>query len=238
MAFQIDKRFVVRAAPGAVWDFLTDPRRVVRCMPGASITEQVDERTYTGAITVKVGPVSASYKGKLHFESLDAASRSAELVASGQETRGKGGATMRLTSRLVERVPGETEVATRSEVNVTGMLAQMGRGMIQDVSDQMFVRFTDAMRAELEGAVAAPGAATVTPPAPSPAALGVQEAPAAAAAAAPAGTAPAELDVLALGLGAAGRALGRTVREPAFWVGVAATTVGFLVFRLLSRRSH
>jgi carbon monoxide dehydrogenase subunit G len=150
MALQIEKTFVVNAAPTAVWGFLTDPRRVARCMPGAAITEQLDERTYSGTITVKVGPVSASYKGKLHFERLDAAAGSAEIVASGLEVRGKGGADMRLTSRLAERSPGATEVTATSQVNVTGIFAQFGRGMIQDVGDQMFRQFTEAMRAELE----------------------------------------------------------------------------------------
>ncbi|HVI95343.1 MAG TPA: SRPBCC domain-containing protein, partial [Anaeromyxobacter sp.] len=61
MPFQIDKTFVVRAPAQAVWDFLTDPQRVARCMPGAAITEQIDDRTYAGTLTVKVGPVVASY---------------------------------------------------------------------------------------------------------------------------------------------------------------------------------
>jgi len=155
MALLIEKTFAVRAAPPAVWDFLTDPRRVARCLPGAAVTEQVDERTYAGTITVKVGPVSASYKGKARFERLDPAARTAEIAAFGQDVRGKGGADVKMTSRLTETTPGQTEVAVASEVNVTGVLAQLGRGMIQDVSDQMFQKFTEAVRAELESAPAA-----------------------------------------------------------------------------------
>jgi carbon monoxide dehydrogenase subunit G len=154
MPIQIDKSFVVRAAAPAVWDFLTDPRRVARCMPGAAITDELDANSYAGTITVKVGPMSASYRGKMTFAKLDPSARSAEILASGQEVRGKGGASMRLTSRLVERAPSETEVTTSTELNVTGMLAQLGRGMIQDVGDQIFQKFTDAMRAELEGPAA------------------------------------------------------------------------------------
>jgi len=161
---RIEKSFVVHADPAAVWAFLTDPYRVAPCLPGAAITEKTGERAYAGTITVKVGPVAASYKGKVRFERLDETAREAEIVASGQDVRGKGGADMRMTSRVSERAPGETEVIASSEVNVTGILAQLGRGMIQDVSDQMFQRFTEAMRLQLE----APASATAAPTRPAP----------------------------------------------------------------------
>src|SRR5512146_2458745 len=150
MAIEIRKTFVVRAPPARVWAFLVDPQQVARCMPGAAITEKVDDRTYAGTMTVKVGPVQASYRGKLVFEQLDPSARSARLVATGQDVRGKGGADLRLTSSLAERDGGETEVTTVSQVNVTGILAQMGRGMVEDVGDQMFRIFSQRMRAELE----------------------------------------------------------------------------------------
>lgn len=166
MALSIDKTFVVKAPPAAVWDFMSDPRRVARCMPGAAITDQIDEQTWAGTITVKVGPVTATYRGKMTFEKLDAAGRAAEIKATGQDVKGKGGADMRLKSQLRELAPSETEVVTSSEVNVSGMLAQFGRGMIQDVSDQLFQKFTDAMRAELEKPVDATPSAEPPPQAP------------------------------------------------------------------------
>jgi len=199
MPYQIDKTFTVRAPPEAVWRFLTDPARVARCMPGAAITGQVDEKTYAGTITVKVGPVTASYRGQLSFARLDAQARSAEIVASGQDVNGKGGASMKLTSRLAQRAPAETEVVASSELNVTGILAQMGRGMVQDVGDQIFVKFTDAMRAELETPAA--GAGPAAPPS--------------------GGTAQAPVDVLSLGAGAAARAAARSLRRPAVWIALA-----------------
>jgi carbon monoxide dehydrogenase subunit G len=162
MAIEISKTFVVKAPPSSVWAFLTDVQRVARCLPGAAITEKLDDKTWSGTMTVKVGPVSSSYKGKVVFERLDAAARSAEIVASGIDVRGRGGADLRLTSNLLEKAPGETEVTTVSRVNITGILAQMGRGMIQDVSDQMFQVFSERMRAELESA--APASAQSAPP--------------------------------------------------------------------------
>src|SRR5215210_259863 len=162
MGMQIEKSFVVNAPASEVWAFLTDPHRVARCLPGAAITEKIDDQSYTGTMTVKVGPVTANYRGKMRFERLDAAAGEAEIVASGQETKGKGGADMRMKSRVVERTPGETEVTVVSDVNVVGVLAQFGRGMIQDVSDQLFQKFSSSMRRELEVPAAAPAPASAS----------------------------------------------------------------------------
>lgn len=221
MAMQIEKTFVLKAPRDAVWDFLTDPEKVARCLPGAAITGKLDEQSYGGTMTVKVGPVTANYRGKMRFDKLDAAAGEAEIVASGQETRGKGGADMRMKSRVAERQPGETEVTVTSDVNVVGVLAQFGRGMIQDVSDQLFQKFTDCMRRQLE----APA-----PPAPAEATAAVAAIPESAPANPPADLAPppapppaAEnvLDVGALGAAAAGRAAKRTLSRPGFWIAVA-----------------
>jgi carbon monoxide dehydrogenase subunit G len=232
MGIPIEKSFVVKAPAAAVWEFLTDPGRVASCLPGAAITGKEDDQAWGGTMTVKVGPVVASYRGKLRFERLDAAAREAEIAASGQETRGKGGADMRMKSRVVERSPGETEVTVSSDVNVVGVLAQFGRGMIQDVSDQLFQKFTEAMRRELE----APAASAAAAPAAATAAASTAPTTTTAAARAPAPALPPPaagnvLDVGALGAAAAGRAAVRALRRPGFWIAVAAAAL--LVYWLL-----
>ena len=88
MALRIEKSFAVDAPRAQVWSFLVDPHRVAGCLPGAAITGQLDASTWAGTMTVKVGPVTASYKGKLKFERLDEAAGEAELSGSGQETKG------------------------------------------------------------------------------------------------------------------------------------------------------
>ena len=214
MGIPIEKNFVINAAPREVWAFLTDPSKVAGCLPGAAITGQVDERTHTGTIAIKVGPVSARYKGTVRFERLDQEEGVAEIAAAGQDVRGKGGADMRMTSRIIERGPAETEVTVTSTVNVTGILAQFGRGMIQDLSDQMFRQFTDAMRAALESAADRPAADRP----------GAES---------PGGDA---IDAVSLGAKVGGRALGRVVRRPGFWltaVIVAAAILWLLYSRLL-----
>jgi carbon monoxide dehydrogenase subunit G len=207
MALRFEHSFVVKAPPDRVWSYLTDPYRVAPALPGASITEKVDERTYGGGITVKVGPVSAKYKGTVRFESLDPGTRTAEIVARGQDTSGRGGADMRMTSRIAEHGPGQSEVSVVSEVNVTGIMAQFGRGLMQDVSDQMLQKFTESMRAELE--MSSPSA---SPPG-GPATAVTTNAPASAPAAAPASAPPVE--VLSFG----SKLL---LRQPAFWIVIAA----------------
>ncbi len=245
MGMQIEKSFVVNAPFSAVWDFLTDPVKVAGCLPGAAITGKLDEQTWGGTITVKVGPVTANYRGKMHFDRLDRDAGEADIAASGQETKGKGGADMRMKSRVVERAPGETEVTVTSDVNVVGVLAQFGRGMIQDVSDQLFQKFSTSMRRELEtpaggtesaaaplleptpivpmtpenpGALAAPETAAVAPAPPAPT-------PPAPSPPAPAPKSEDVLDVGALGAAAASRAAGRALRRPGFWIAVLVIAV-------------
>ncbi len=235
MGMRIEKSFVVQAPAAAVWDFLTDPRRVASCLPGAAITDQLDANSYGGTITVKVGPVTASYRGKMRFDRLDAAAGEAEISASGQETRGKGAADMRMSSRVVARDVASTEVVIVSDVNVVGVLAQFGKGMIEDVSDQMFGKFSAAMRRQLEAApAAAPAAATAAGTAALSAGPASPAAPATtldAGATTPAtGTGSAGsalprqteevLDLGAIGTAAAGRAAGRALRNPVLWVAI------------------
>ena len=214
MGIPIEKHFVIHAASREVWAFLTDPSKVAGCLPGAAITGQVDERTHTGTIAIKVGPVSARYKGTVRFERLDQEEGVAEIAAAGQDVRGKGGADMRMTSRIIERGPSATEVTVTSTVNVTGILAQFGRGMIQDLSDQMFRQFTDAMRAALESAADRP----------------VADRPGAGS---PGGDA---IDAVSLGAQVGGRALGRAVRRPGFWLAavIVAAAILWLVYWRLS----
>jgi hypothetical protein len=223
MSMEITKTFVVKTPVAAAWNFLTDPRRVASCLPGAAITEQRDDLSHAGTITVKVGPISATYRGTLRFERLDPVNHTAEIVATGQDVRGKGGADMIMTSRLVERAAGETEVTVASTVTVMGMLAQFGRGMIQDVSDQMFQKFVDAMRAQLE----VPGEPEAAP------SISSVEGPAPDAAASPVASVP-PINLVALGSGAFARAVGRASRRPGVWIGAAALlalAIGYRVFR-------
>ncbi len=260
MGLKFENAFTVKARPEKVWAYLTDPYRVAPALPGAAITEKTGEGTWNGTITVKVGPVAAKYKGTVRFESMDAAARTATIVARGQDLSGRGGADMKMESRLSEKTPGETEVAMVSDVNVTGIMAQFGRGLVQDVSNQMFQKFTEAVRAELErpdegeaasppsppvagapvptptpastaAALLAPAAPLVAPTAVSgTAAPATPPSPSTSAAPAPARAPAPPIEVFSFGGPILARAAGRMMRRPLFWIVVAAAAA--LIYRL------
>ena len=145
---RIEEKFTVNAPADEVWAFLVDPERVAAALPGAQITEKVDEKTYKGGMGVNVGPLSAAYTGTVEFD-LDEENRSAVVRARGQGKAGMGTADMKMTSSVVELGPDETEVTVQADLSVTGILAQLGRGMMQHVNKKMFRQFTEAMGKEL-----------------------------------------------------------------------------------------
>ncbi len=191
MAITIEKRFALDVPPEQVWAFLVDPYRVVSVLPGAEVTEKIDDRTYTGAIALKVGPVRASFRGQARFERMDLAQREVEIVCRGQDSSGKGVAEMRMVSRLQGLAGGGTEVVVTSNLTITGVLAQFGRGIIQDLSDQIFQQFTETLKERLQDEVTPREKAQILPKRAETKAL----------------------PVLSLGMRAAGQALGRFVRR-------------------------
>ncbi len=158
MALKIEKTFTVREPTEKVWALLSDPRKVATCVPGAQITEQVDEKTYKGAIKVKVGPSVTDYTGEVQVVHLDAQNHEIEILGKGHDVRGRGSASMRLTGSLRALPDGGTEVASVSEINVVGILAQMGSRVIAEVSNIMFGEFVKNFQAKLQQPSDAPEA--------------------------------------------------------------------------------
>ena len=150
MAIPIEKTFQVKEPIDRVWALLSDPRQVASCVPGAKITEQVDEKTYKGTIGVKVGPSATDYKGELRIVHLDPAKYELEMVGKGQDVKGRGSASMKMTTTARSLEDGGTEIDSISEVNVVGILAQMGARMINEVSNIMFAQFIKNFQAHLE----------------------------------------------------------------------------------------
>lgn len=164
MGLTFDKKFEINAPIEAAWAFLTDPKQVAQCLPGAELTKQIDATTYEGTVSAKVGPIMAKYKGEVRLEKLDRATYEVVAVGRGQDVTGKGGADGKMVSRFRAIDPRKTEISISSEVNLTGKLVQFGRGLIQDVADQIFHKFTAAVRERLEKPAEA--TAAVSPPSP------------------------------------------------------------------------
>src|SRR5215472_2108749 len=100
MAQKIEKIFAVAEPLDKVWAFLSDPWKVAPCVPGATLTEQVDDRTYKGAVSVKVGPTVTDYRGEVQIARLDPQNHEIEILGKGQDVRGRGSASMKMTGQL------------------------------------------------------------------------------------------------------------------------------------------
>lgn len=165
MAIEIRETFVVEAPIDEVWRFVMDPQRVVACMPGAELDEMVDDKTFLGTVSIKVGAVTARYAGRVQFTSVDEGGHVVEMVAEGKETSG-GTARATLSSRLQSLPDGHTEVTAEASIDITGRIMQVGRGMIQGVSQQLFRQFVACAKTRLEAADAEAGTAVDAEPEP------------------------------------------------------------------------
>src|SRR5829696_1443420 len=150
MAFKIEERFEVQAPVERVWKYLIDPQSVVQCLPGAELLEQQDEHNFLGAIKVKVGPLSMSYKGRAKFTELNEETHQVRMVADAREVSGSGSTKVSMLSTVKSLANGGSEVSVDADVELVGKIVQFGRGMIEEVSRQMFRQFSTCVRQHLE----------------------------------------------------------------------------------------
>jgi len=148
---ELSKTFSIRAPINDVWDFMTDIKKVSTCIPGAQYNESLGDNEHSVMLIVKVGPIKSSYRSEVAIKSLDESKYTMEIEGHGTDTKGKGGANMEMTGKLIDNGDGTTGVTGDSIVTIQGMLAQFGSRMIEDVSNQLFVQFTENLRTKLEG---------------------------------------------------------------------------------------
>jgi carbon monoxide dehydrogenase subunit G len=182
----IENTFEVPASIDETWAYLLDVEKVVPCMPGAEITEVVDDSNWKGKVTIKLGPVSLSFKGKVSIEERDDDAHKVVLKGSGMEQRGKGAASATITTTAEEFSSG-TRVVVIQDLTVQGQAAQMSRGMMQDVSARLTRQFADCLKSNLEPE---PEPAAEAAPVGAPEAAPATDEPAAARTAPPQGAAP------------------------------------------------
>jgi hypothetical protein len=174
MSIRIEEIFEIQAHPDRVWEYLTDPRQVVNCLPGAELTSVQDDKTFLGRVKVKVGPISTAYAGKVILTERDDANRVVKMTGEGRESGGTGSAKMTMTSSVVGLATGSTEVRVTADIDIVGRIAQFGRGMIESVNKQMFKQFTECVRATLASSATSAAladqsiATSATPSAPTP----------------------------------------------------------------------
>lgn len=160
---ELSNEFTVDAPVDQAWSVLTDLERIAPCMPGAQLTE-VEGDEYRGNIKIKVGPITAQYKGAATFVSRDETAHKATLKAEGRDTRGQGNASATITATLVPAGSG-TKVTVATDLTITGKVAQMGRGVLADVSAKLLDQFVDSLERDVL-AGAAPAAADTPAPEP------------------------------------------------------------------------
>lgn len=146
---EFEHRFTIPVPPATAWDVLLDVERVAPCMPGASV-DKVDGDDISGKVKVKVGPITMTYAGHARFIDRDPDAHTVTLEASGKESRGTGTASATVHAALSGE-DGETTVTMSTTLNVTGRPAQMGRGVLADVSAKLVERFAANLAAQLSG---------------------------------------------------------------------------------------
>jgi carbon monoxide dehydrogenase subunit G len=141
--------FDVSVPVDEAWKVLTDVERIAPCLPGAQLQE-VEGDEYRGVVKVKVGPISAQYKGKASFSEQDADAHRAVLVASGRDTRGQGNASATITAQLEPAAAG-TRIHLVTDLTITGKVAQFGRGALADVSQKLLGQFVENLESTVLG---------------------------------------------------------------------------------------
>ena len=145
---QIENSFTVSQPVDALWMFLLDVERVAPCMPGAELTEMVNDRTWKGKVNVKLGPVSLAFAGTVTIEERDDQAHRVVLFAKGMEQRGKGAANAKVTSWL-EATGADTTVRMTSDLTLSGAVAQLSRGLLPEVSKRLTKDFADCLEQTL-----------------------------------------------------------------------------------------
>src|ERR671914_1880456 len=158
---KINNEFTVGAPIQQAWDTMLNLERIAPCLPGAAIQDEKDEGEYDGTMKVKIGPITANYKGTVKFEEVDEENHRAVLQATGRDARGQGTASATIVSTLQEEADG-TKVSVDTDMKLTGRAAQFGRGIAQDVATKMLDQFASCLEEEITGGPEEGAAAAAT----------------------------------------------------------------------------
>jgi carbon monoxide dehydrogenase subunit G len=145
----VENEFTVPASGAEVWAYLLEVEKVAKCLPGAELTEIVDAQTFKGRIKLKLGAMDLSFAGTVSIVEMDDAEGRAVMRASGREEKGKGQAQATVTAFLTGTETGGTSVKISQDIQMSGAVAQFGRGLIQDVAGTLIGKFADCLKSEL-----------------------------------------------------------------------------------------
>lgn len=140
MQVDLDKSFELPGSANQGWTFLQDIRGVASCMPGAEITDQMDDSNFKGSVKAKIGPATMSFAGNIEIRSIDSEKRELHMVGKGQDSKGTSSATMDLTA-WIEESEDKVVLMGKASVTVTGKAASLGGRMMTQVADQILNQF-------------------------------------------------------------------------------------------------
>src|SRR3954465_12081208 len=128
---EFDNAFEVPLPPAEAWPVLMNIEGIAPCMPGAQLTEVVDDKTYKGNIAVRLGPVALTFAGLVKFEEIDDTNHIARVKAQGADAKGRGSAQAAATFRLEPSTAG-SKVLVHTDLTLSGAVAPHGRrgGMV------------------------------------------------------------------------------------------------------------
>ena len=161
---ELTNEFRVDRPVDETWAVLTDVERIAPALPGAQLQE-IEGEEYRGIVKVKVGPITAQYKGKATFVEKDDKNHKAVLKAEGRDTKGQGNASAVITASLVPDATG-TKVTVHTDLMVTGKVAQFGRGIMADVSTKLLNQFVEQLETTILAGEAHPVEEAAMAPAP------------------------------------------------------------------------
>lgn len=146
---ELSNEIDVNAPIEEVWKAFNTPERIAPCLPGAELQE-VDGDNFNGLVKIKVGPITAQYKGTATYLDKDESSQKVVIKGDGRDTRGAGNASATITAILTEVSTNTTNVNVHTELTITGKVAQFGRGAISDVSGKLMTQFAKNLEQLLE----------------------------------------------------------------------------------------
>ena len=158
---KINSEFTVSVPVQQAWDVMLDLQKIAPCLPGAAIQDEKGDGEYDGTMKVKIGPITANYKGTVKIEEADEQNHRAVLQATGRDARGQGTASATIVSTLQGEGSDSTRVNVETDMKLTGRAAQFGRGIAQDVATKMLNQFAECLEREISGGAAAGDGAAV-----------------------------------------------------------------------------
>jgi carbon monoxide dehydrogenase subunit G len=141
----LDQKVTVQAPVDKVWDFVNDMEAVSRCVPGVESFQKVDDKTYLGALKVKVGPIGVTLNGKVLVVEQDRENLRARMQVQAAEKRLNSAVNAQATLTAVPRGDNETELQIHTESSILGKLGEFGQAVMRRKADQIVEEFAQNM---------------------------------------------------------------------------------------------